>query len=323
MTTEEPPTNTIPEAPKQTPAADTSSPAAPTVSAGSLFGNVTSTFSSWTSSIQKETEKGFPGTFKRFNDLSQTLQAKARELPQNIANLPGSFEAERENFIKNNGAVPKTTNTRGAELVAPWQGYGPYEKEMKQRILALSKDERNFLFSPPEETSFQFDLKAYSQTAKAVLQYDDELARKRFELVPQQVQEPIFWRNYFYRVTLEKQAVLSSTDIDPTQIQEADNDEEAKQQEAKEGKNDVLFDYPSDDGEEDEKKEDKQKKSTSTSMGPEKTTAKSPAAVAKEQISSSSPSKKKEETSNSKTEQNYEDMEDWEREMRKVAGDSL
>lgn len=29
------------------------------------------------------------------------------------------------------------------------------------------------------------------------------------------VTEPTFWRNYFYRVTLEKQAVLSSTDIDP------------------------------------------------------------------------------------------------------------
>lgn len=32
--------------------------------------------------------------------------------------------------------------------------------------------------------------------------------------------EPTFWRNYFYRVTLEKQAVLSSTDIDPNDTRE-------------------------------------------------------------------------------------------------------
>lgn len=34
------------------------------------------------------------------------------------------------------------------------------------------------------------------------------------------VTEPTFWRNYFYRVTLEKQAALSSTDIDPNDTSE-------------------------------------------------------------------------------------------------------
>lgn len=48
------------------------------------------------------------------------------------------------------------------------------------------KDERNFLISPPEDTNFQFDLNAYSQSAQAVLKQDKELARLRFVLVPQQ-----------------------------------------------------------------------------------------------------------------------------------------
>ncbi|KAI9271798.1 hypothetical protein BDA99DRAFT_305234 [Phascolomyces articulosus] len=270
----------------------------------SLFGSVSSTFSSWTSSFQKETEQGFPGTFKRFNDFSQTIQAKARELPQNIANLPGSFEAERKNFIKDNtdSNVTTKTNERGAELVAPWQGYGPYEKEMKQRILALSKDQRNFLFSPPEDTSFQFDLKAYGQTAKAALQYDQELAKMRFLLVPQQVQEPIFWRNYFYRVTLEKQAVLSSTDIDPMQ-HESDEEE----------KNDVLFDYPSDGEETDDKKDENANKKVEPKSSSKKINEPSTAK------SQETPSTK---TETKKTEENFEDMEEWERELRKAANEA-
>ncbi|KAI7851114.1 hypothetical protein BDC45DRAFT_516469 [Circinella umbellata] len=289
-------------------------PTTPQAAASSLFGSVSSTFSSWTSSLQKETEQGFPGTFKRFNDFSQTIQAKAKELPQNIANLPNSFEAERNNFLNeyNNGTTTTTArtatkkNTRGSELVAPWQGYGAYEKEMKKRILALSKDQRNFLFSPPEDTSFQFDLKAYSQTAKAVLQHDEELARMRFLLVPQQVQEPIFWRNYFYRVTLEKQSVLSSTDIDPTQHEQEEEDE----------KNDVLFDYPTSDGEENEGKKDDQKttKSTETKTSTTTTTTKEV-----ENKSSSSPTPVKTEEPVKKMDENFEDMEEWERELRKGA----
>ncbi|KAI8137118.1 hypothetical protein BJV82DRAFT_366276 [Fennellomyces sp. T-0311] len=212
---------------------------------------------------------------------------KARELPQNLANLPGTFEAEHETFVKDNAAK---ANTR--ELVAPWQGYGPYEKEMKQRILEIAKDQRNFLFSPPEDTNFQFDLKAYSQSAKAALKYDEELARMRFKLVPQHVQEPIFWRNYFYRVTLEKQAVLSSTDIDPTKHEE-------------EEENDVLFDYAGDE-------DDEEKKEASKKTAEPQAKASPPKKVEKPSKDDTSKDEKKDE--------NYDGMEEWERELRKAAG---
>lgn len=48
------------------------------------------------------------------------------------------------------------------------------------------QDERNLTIPPPEDTSFQFDIKAYSQSAAAALKYDPELAKLRFQLVPQQ-----------------------------------------------------------------------------------------------------------------------------------------
>lgn len=38
----------------------------------------------------------------------------------------------------------------------------------------------------------------------------------------------MFWRNYFYRVTLAKQAVLSSTDIDPSAVSEEEELPEEK-----------------------------------------------------------------------------------------------
>lgn len=57
---------------------------------------------------------------------------------------------------------------------------------MRLKLLELSKDKRNFLIPPPEDTSFQFDIKAYEQSAKAALQHDPNLAKMRFALVPQQ-----------------------------------------------------------------------------------------------------------------------------------------
>lgn len=68
----------------------------------SFFTSVSSTLSSWSSSLQKETEQSFPGTMKRFGDLTQLVQQKAREFPSNIANLPSALEAEHQQFVKGN-----------------------------------------------------------------------------------------------------------------------------------------------------------------------------------------------------------------------------
>ncbi|CAO3627408.1 unnamed protein product [Cunninghamella blakesleeana] len=116
------------------------------------------------------------------------------------------------------------------ELVLPWAGFGAYEKELKQQILEITKDERHFTIPPPEDTTFEFDIKAYSQFAKAILEVDKELSKMRFLLVPKQVDEISFWRNYFYRVTTVKQAVLSQAPP-----------KEEKSTEIK--KDDVLFDF--------------------------------------------------------------------------------
>ncbi|KAI9318256.1 hypothetical protein BX666DRAFT_1936561 [Dichotomocladium elegans] len=271
----------------------------------SFLGSISSTFTSWSSSLQKGTEEGIPGTLKRFGDLSLTLQQKARQLPANIVNLPNAFEAEREHFLKAN----EDNRSRNAkiDLVAPWEGYGAYEKLIKERVLALSKDQRNFTIPPPDDTQFQFDMKAYSQSAAAALKHDPNLAHMRFTLVPQYVQESTFWRNYFYRVTLEKQAALNTPDIDPNVIK----DEEEKK------RNDVLFDFPeSDDDNTDDgnggkqEKQVEKKRLTEKESGITKTLSTTPTA------SASIPA-----PANTKQLVAEDDMEEWERELRRAASE--
>nr|CAG8496355.1 11750_t:CDS:2 [Entrophospora candida] len=135
--------------------------------------------------------------------LSKTFQQKVEETTRNIQQQHEEFVKQ----IKEETLVPKS----GTEAVAPWVGL-PNEDELKEQILALSQDKRNFTIPPPENTNFQFDMHVYFQTAMATLKSDPNLNRMRFELVPAQVQEPTFWRNYFYRVSLVKQTALGSID---------------------------------------------------------------------------------------------------------------
>ncbi|KAJ3394354.1 Synapse-associated protein 1 [Lobulomyces angularis] len=74
----------------------------------------------------------------------------------------------------------------------------------------------------------------------------------RFDLVPKQIKEPLFWRNYFYRVSLIKQAIAikeQKTDTNFTPSQEDISDKkiiqvenELKQNVFKDNEN-VLFEF--------------------------------------------------------------------------------
>lgn len=47
----------------------------------------------------------------------------------------------------------------------------------------------------------------------ATLKEDPNLNKMRFYLVPKEIEEQVFWRNYFYRVTLLKQVALSTAGL--------------------------------------------------------------------------------------------------------------
>lgn len=111
----------------------------------------------------------------------------------------GDFQKEQEKFVQEKNA--RKTDA----AVPPWVGYNE-EETIQQQMLALSADKRNFLRDPPAGVQFQFDFDHMYPVALVMLQEDELLNRMRFDLVPKQVKEDVFWRNYFYRVSLIKQS---------------------------------------------------------------------------------------------------------------------
>lgn len=63
-------------------------------------------------------------------------------------------------------------------------------------------------------------MNAYSSTAMATLKQDPNLDKMRFYLVPREVEELVFWRNYFYRISLLKQVALATASGAPDTLQE-------------------------------------------------------------------------------------------------------
>jgi len=98
-----------------------------------------------------------------------------------------------------------------AILLLPWddfpEGLDPKIKaEVRTQIINLTKSKRNFLNAPPEDANFVFDFEKILPVAQLALQADKNLSNARFYLVPKYIREPKFWRNYFYRVYIIKQA---------------------------------------------------------------------------------------------------------------------
>ncbi|CAG8522858.1 5529_t:CDS:2 [Paraglomus brasilianum] len=135
--------------------------------------------------------------------ITGVIRQRVEETTKNLQN-------EHQQFVRSMKEETQVSRS-GTQAVAPWEGL-PEEEEMKKQILALSKDVRNLTMPPPENTSFQFDMAVHSPTAMAVLEHDPELSRLRFQLVPAKIEEEMFWRNYFYRVSLIKQTLLGSID---------------------------------------------------------------------------------------------------------------
>ncbi|XP_015247968.1 PREDICTED: synapse-associated protein 1 [Cyprinodon variegatus] len=111
----------------------------------------------------------------------------------------GDFQKEQEKFVQ------EKKSRRSEAAVPPWVGYNE-EETIQQQILALSADKRNFLRDPPAGVQFHFDMEQMYPLAAVMLEEDQLLNRMRFDLVPKQVKEEVFWRNYFYRVSLIKQS---------------------------------------------------------------------------------------------------------------------
>lgn len=140
------------------------------------------------------------------NKTGRTISQTAKQLKHTVEenSILGDFNKEQEAFV--NSKAPKSKEGG----VAPWVG-SEDEENVKQQILSLSADKRNFLRSPPTGVQFEFNFDSMYPTAMVMLQEDPELEKMRFELVPKLISEENFWRNYFYRVSLLKQSTRLSS----------------------------------------------------------------------------------------------------------------
>ncbi|CAJ1059901.1 synapse-associated protein 1-like [Xyrichtys novacula] len=135
-------------------------------------------------------------------ETAQTLKKSVEEGKMNgiiDKTILGDFQKEQEKFVQE-----KQAKKSGA-AVPPWVGYNE-EETIQQQILSLSADKRNFLRDPPAGVQFHFDCEQMYPVAMVMLEEDELLRKMRFHLVPKQVKEEVFWKNYFYRVSLIKQS---------------------------------------------------------------------------------------------------------------------
>ncbi|XP_045197526.2 synapse-associated protein 1-like isoform X2 [Mercenaria mercenaria] len=139
---------------------------------------------------------------------TEKVSEKAKEISKTVEEKTFlcDFNKEQSDFVEEK----KEKDKKSEAAVPPWVGYNE-EDAMKTQILALSQDKRNFLRNPPTGIQFQFDFDSVFPVAMATLQEDPNLQKMRFELVPKQVKEEMFWRNYFYRVSLIKQSTQLTT----------------------------------------------------------------------------------------------------------------
>lgn len=188
----------------------------------------------------KQLELDTAKTLESAKEISSNIGSSAIEMGSNIGSMFMSFGASSTNYVKNaSTAVSSATINAGSKLkeviekntivgdftkenenfindkkvkqrredagIPPWVGFNEEEK-MKEQILALSLDSRNFLRAPPPGVDFPFDFNVAYPVAIATLEEDPNLKEMRFTYVPKQISEENFWRNYFYRVSLVKQS---------------------------------------------------------------------------------------------------------------------
>ncbi|CAL1265197.1 unnamed protein product [Larinioides sclopetarius] len=133
------------------------------------------------------------------NKTSRTLTETAKQLKTTVEenSILGDFNKEQEAFVTSKNADSKD------EAPPPWAGTEG-EENVKQQILSLSADKRNFLRNPPTGVMFDFNFDSMYPVAETMLKEDPALEKMRFEIVPKLINEENFWRNYFYRVQLVK-----------------------------------------------------------------------------------------------------------------------
>lgn len=119
--------------------------------------------------------------FSMANKAGQTVSQTAKQVKQAVENtsILTDFTKEQQEFIKEHGGSMQAG-------FLPWEDIQDDAKvaDIREQILSLSQDKRNFVRSPPNDSNFQFDPQTCYPVALSLLKEDPNLSKMRFELVP-------------------------------------------------------------------------------------------------------------------------------------------
>ncbi|KAF5400955.1 Synapse-associated protein [Paragonimus heterotremus] len=174
----------------------------------------------WSSHIYKKVIESSESTAHR---LTETV--KLSEVGVNVKNVIDKvpvlreFQQSQTEFACEQSAKSplSTSNISPCPTILPWHpdSSGLTDPEvtakLRSRILALSLQPNTFLLAPPkeaqiDETTINCSSPETVQLALALLREDPNLEAMRYKLVPSRISEDVFWRNYFYRVSVVRQS---------------------------------------------------------------------------------------------------------------------
>jgi len=166
-----------------------------------------------------------------FSKVGEAASSYSKVIQDSVvkAQIFQDFNQQQQNFIKSKGDkdIP----------VSPWSSY-QNEDELREKILCLSTDQRNFLRAPPAGVEIEMDSAMLSHHALFLLKEDPRLQQVRYELVPKQIKEDEFWKNYFYRVGVVQQS-YEMKPVQTIQPKKSDNEEVGSVEDTSEDKNDT------------------------------------------------------------------------------------
>ena len=105
--------------------------------------------------------------------FTNKLQTTFTKIKERVERLTREIERQIDESIDQNahGIVDYDEDQDLRECLThlPWNVDGEGKLELREAILNLSRDRRNFLEEPPETSDFPFDMKSYVPMAKVSL----------------------------------------------------------------------------------------------------------------------------------------------------------
>jgi len=128
--------------------------------------------------------------------LSERLEEEKREFMASAALHRYGIALLNPLDDPDSGVKARASNSM---LMLPWEAPG-LSPEVRARMRSLSSDRSTFLSPPADDGSFRFDMAESVPLVLEALSVDKHLEKQRHLLVPQQISEEAFFRNYFWHL---------------------------------------------------------------------------------------------------------------------------